>query len=294
MILCRVREAERNAPESRERCTWCVSLRSTHPTVFAANRQFTCSTGSRGRYRTLSGANRTQTQCRLGSDDDEVLTTNFPAADRSGRNPVSGRSRRTRRGTIRNHPRRSSYRTKARFCGEACVAMALQKLGKPADQDFVFDQSGLSPIDGRGCYTKDLADAIRNIGFDAGKVWYKVRSASAQADLDRHFQIILADLANGHTTVVYMHYDEQPKTTEHFRLIVGYDADRDEIIYQEPATSDGEYQRMSRQMLMKLWPLKYKAEEWTVVMMRLRPTSKLRGLHRPNSPMPIMLNTFTS
>ena len=141
------------------------------------------------------------------------------------------------------------------FCGEACVAMALQKLGKPADQDFVFDQSGLSPIHGRGCYARDLADAVRNIGFDAGKVWYKVRPASAEADLDRHFRVILADLSNGHTTVVCMHYDDRPDTTEHFRLIVGYDADRDEIIYQEPATSDGDYQRMSRQMLMKLWPL---------------------------------------
>ena len=163
------------------------------------------------------------------------------------------------------------------FCGEACVAMALQKLGKPADQDFVFDQSGLSPIHGRGCYTKDLAEAVRNIGFDAGKVWYKVRPASAQADLVRLFQVIQADLMNGHTTVVCMHYNDQPETTEHFRLIVGYDADRDEIIYQEPATSDGNYQRMSRQVLMKLWPLKYSADEWTVVMMRLRPTSKLRG-----------------
>ena len=176
---------------------------------------------------------------------------------------------------IRNVPH---IEQKPDFCGEACVAMALQKLGKAADQDFVFDQSGLSPIHGRGCYTKDLADAVRNIGFDAGKVWYKVRPASAQADLDRLFNVIQADLSIGHTTVVCMHYDDQPDTTEHFRLIVGYDADRDEIIYQEPARSDGNYQRMSRQMLMKLWPLKYTAEEWTVVMMRLRPTSKLRGL----------------
>ena len=101
------------------------------------------------------------------------------------------------------------------FCGEACVAMALQKLGKAADQDFVFDQSGLSPIHGRGCYTKDLADAVRNIGFDAGKVWYKIRPASAQADLDRLFSVVQTDLANGHTTVVCMHYDDQPDTTEH-------------------------------------------------------------------------------
>ncbi|MDA1232596.1 MAG: hypothetical protein O2856_17640 [Planctomycetota bacterium] len=71
------------------------------------------------------------------------------------------------------------------FRGEACVAMALQKHGKPADQDFVFDQSGLSPLHGRGCYTKELADAVRNVGFDPGKVWYKFRPASAAANTDQ-------------------------------------------------------------------------------------------------------------
>lgn len=166
---------------------------------------------------------------------------------------------------------------KSDFCGEACVAMALQKHGKPADQDFVFDQSGLSPVEGRGCYTKELADAVRNVGFDPGKVWYKVRTPSAATNMDQLFKVILSDLEKGYTSVVCMHFDDRPNTTEHFRLIVGYDSDRDEVIYHEPATADGGYQRMSRQMFMKLWPLKYTAEEWTVVLMRLRPTSRLKG-----------------
>ena len=163
------------------------------------------------------------------------------------------------------------------FCGEACVAMALCKLGKPADQDFVFDQSGLSPAEGRGCYTKDLANAVRRIGFDAGRVWYRVNPTNAQIELDRLFKVIHSDLLAGHMSVVCMHYDAQPETTEHFRLIVGYDAERDQIIYQEPATADGDSQRISRQLFLKLWPLKYKTDEWTVVLMRLIPTDRLRG-----------------
>ena len=47
-------------------------------------------------------------------------------------------------------------RQKPDFCGEACAAMYLAKLGFPIDQDDVFDQSGLDPELGRGCYTADL------------------------------------------------------------------------------------------------------------------------------------------
>ena len=45
-------------------------------------------------------------------------------------------------------------RQKPDFCGEACAAMYLQKLGVRSDQDAVFDASGLDPALGRGCYTR--------------------------------------------------------------------------------------------------------------------------------------------
>ena len=32
------------------------------------------------------------------------------------------------------------------FCGEACAAMYLQKLGRHVDQNYVFNQSGLDPL----------------------------------------------------------------------------------------------------------------------------------------------------
>lgn len=175
---------------------------------------------------------------------------------------------------IRNVPH---IQQKPDFCGEACVAMALQKLGKPADQDFVFDVSGLSPLQGRGCFTKELAVAVQKTGFAPGLVWHKVVPATAAGQLDALFQTIHSDLQNGHTSIVCMHYDDQPNTTEHFRLIVGYDAQHDDLLFHEPAEANGAYRRMSRAMFLKLWPLKYKTDEWTVVSMRLRPTRNLVG-----------------
>ena len=50
------------------------------------------------------------------------------------------------------------------FCGEACAEMYLRRLGKPLDQDFVFDQSGLDPALARGCYTRDLKVSLERIG----------------------------------------------------------------------------------------------------------------------------------
>ena len=49
------------------------------------------------------------------------------------------------------------------FCGEACAEMALRKLGLKFDQNFVFNQSGLDPALGRGCYTGELVRALKTI-----------------------------------------------------------------------------------------------------------------------------------
>ncbi|MCL4195073.1 MAG: hypothetical protein KJZ87_25255, partial [Thermoguttaceae bacterium] len=66
------------------------------------------------------------------------------------------------------------------FCGEACAAMYLRKLGHAVDQDYVFDQSGLDPRLGRGCHTRDLVTALKAIGFRTGPVWYKVAADRAE------------------------------------------------------------------------------------------------------------------
>ena len=123
------------------------------------------------------------------------------------------------------------------FCGEACAEMYLAKLGKAMDQDYVFDQAGVDPQLGRGCYTRELATALRRIGFRTGNVWYAVTASNAQQQLDSQFRDLHKDLAAGVPSIICMHYDDQPNTTEHFRLILGYDARSDEVIFHEPAVN---------------------------------------------------------
>jgi hypothetical protein len=156
------------------------------------------------------------------------------------------------------------------FCGEACAAMFLQKLGYRADQDFVFDKSGLDPLSGRGCYTKELYTALKQIGFQTGPTWYRMKVGST-GELEKQFATMHADLRAGIPSIICMHYDAQPKTTEHFRLIVGYDGVKDEVIYHEPAVKNGGHKRMSRARLLSLWPLKYGRDLWTVIRMPLKP-----------------------
>lgn len=163
------------------------------------------------------------------------------------------------------------------FCGEACAAMYLRKLGRDLDQDFVFDQSGLDPKLGRGCYTKELHQALRNIGFRTGAGGYTVNSKRAEREMEAQFAALHGDLLAGVPSIICMHYDDQPNTTEHFRLILGYDAKTDEVLYHEPALAEGGYQRMKREQLIKLWPLKYKPTRWTVIRLRLEPGRLIEG-----------------
>ncbi|MAR10326.1 MAG: hypothetical protein CL681_10165 [Blastopirellula sp.] len=181
----------------------------------------------------------------------------FPAASRA--EPLTST-------IIQNVPH---IQQKPDFCGEACAAMWLQKLGHSINQDDVFNQAELDPQLGRGCYTKELTVALRNIGFQTGKVWQTIPASQASRDLHQAFQALHTDLQAGIPSIVCMHYDAQPNTTEHFRLITGYDAKADEVIYQEPATPAGSDQRMQRTKFLQLWPLKYDPQQWTVIRLRL-------------------------
>jgi hypothetical protein len=157
------------------------------------------------------------------------------------------------------------------FCGEACISMALAKLGRPLDQDEVFARSGVDPALGRGAFTKEMQAALTGVGFDPGPVWRQVEAARADAGLEAEWKALHDDLRAGIPSIVCMHYSDKPETTEHFRLVLGYDAARDEVVYHEPAEDDGAYRRMPRTLFLKLWPLKYNAETWTVIRMRMAP-----------------------
>jgi hypothetical protein len=155
------------------------------------------------------------------------------------------------------------------FCGEACAEMWLAKLGHKIDQRAVFNASGLDPTLGRGCYTRDLDAALKKLGFVTGDVYARVAADRADAELEVLWAALHKDLVAGVPSIICMRYDARPDTTEHFRLILGYDTKTDDVFYHEPAEDRGRYRRMKRTELMSLWPLKYGEREWTVIRMRL-------------------------
>jgi hypothetical protein len=166
------------------------------------------------------------------------------------------------------------------FCGEACAEMALRRLGHAVDQDRVFDLSGVDPALGRGATTRELAVALERLGFAVGPVWGTADASRAPAAMGAHFAALHADLARGVPSIVCTRYDERPGAPEHFRLVLGYDAASDEVIYSEPAEANGGYRRMPRARFVDLWPLRYAADAWTVVRLRLEP----RALVEPPAP----------
>lgn len=155
------------------------------------------------------------------------------------------------------------------FCGEACAEMVLRKLGRKVTQDQVFEQSGLDPAMGRGCYTAELNTALQRLGFRVGGVWARVETARAAEQMEAQWQALYEDLVQGTPSIVCMHYDERPDTTEHFRLVLGFDPAADAVLYHEPAAAAGAYRRMKRAQFLKLWPLQYDSQYSTVIRFRM-------------------------
>jgi hypothetical protein len=160
---------------------------------------------------------------------------------------------------------------KTDFCGEACAAMFLKRLGWKGDQDDVFNVSGVDPLLGRGCYTSELAAALVRIGFKAGGTGAKVPAARAAEGMETQWRALYNDLDAGRPSIVCMHYDVKPGAPEHFRLILGYDPSDDTVVYNEPAEADGAYRHMKRADFLALWPLKYTPDSWTVIRLPLEP-----------------------
>jgi len=109
------------------------------------------------------------------------------------------------------------------------------------------------------------------MGFDVGPVWYRVNT---QRGVEDEFRALHADLLRGVPSIVCGHYSDQPQTTEHMRLVLGYDAARDEVLYHEPAEDRGGYRRMKRDLFLKLWTFKPSNDRWTLIRMRLDAASK--------------------
>ncbi len=167
-------------------------------------------------------------------------------------------------------------RQKPDYCGEACAEMALRRLGVSIDQDGVFDLTGVDPALNRGAWTRELKVALEAVGFEVGPVWAEVEVADLDRQMEDRWTSLHADLMRGVPSIVCTRYDSAPETTEHFRLILGYDAEADQVVYHEPAEDDGAYRRMDRELFLSLWPLKYGRDRWSVIRFALEPGPKLR------------------
>lgn len=177
-------------------------------------------------------------------------------------------------------------RQKPDFCGEADVEMALRREGRDVTQDDVFNSSGVDPLLGRGAWTDELARALRALGVDPGPVWYRAPSKDAARHADAQFKALHQDLVAGVPSIVCMHYSDAPKTTEHFRLVTGYDAKTDEVIYQEPAEDDGANRRMARALFLKLWTFRPAPERVTMIRLRVPRAAAPRALVQESRPSP--------
>jgi hypothetical protein len=101
--------------------------------------------------------------------------------------------------------------------------------------------------------------------------------------LETHWRALCEDLRRGVPSIVCMHYSAAPATTEHFRLVIGFDPATQELIYHEPAEADGANRRMPKALFLKLWPLKYDTRRWTLIRLRMeagaiREVAPVRGL----------------
>jgi len=161
------------------------------------------------------------------------------------------------------------------FCGEACAEMVLRKLGFEVTQDQVFDLAGVNPALGRGAWTPELARALRTLGFETGPI-YRQLEPGAVAEVEAAFATLHEDLVQGVPSIVCMYSHEGADATEHFRLVLGYEAATDAVLYHEPAEEDGAYRAMSRELFLRLWPLKGRTR-WSLIRLRLeRPISAAR------------------
>jgi hypothetical protein len=170
-------------------------------------------------------------------------------------------------------------RQKPDFCGEACLEMVLRRLGKPAwTQDRVFDVSGVDPAEGRGCWTRDLVKAARTIGFRTGEVWTSI--GPGEQALEDPWRALHGDLARGIPSIVCMRFAPD-NPAEHFRLVVGYDAEKDEVLHHDPAVKSGAYRRLSRETFLSLWPMGTRGGERSVIRLRMAPGEKLADPPKP-------------
>lgn len=157
------------------------------------------------------------------------------------------------------------------FCGEACAEMGLARFGLHYSQDQIFTLSGVDPLKGRGLVTDELARTLVSLGFDVGRVWNRVDPQNAAPQLEAQWRALHADLIAGWPSIICGWSSFGANRSEHMRLIVGYDANTDEVLFQEPAQKEATLGRLKRSDFMALWTFKPSKERWTLIRMALKP-----------------------
>src|SRR5262245_4366130 len=155
------------------------------------------------------------------------------------------------------------------FCGEASAERGLQKFGLSVTQDPIFTRSSVDPLKGRGVWTDGLARTLRLLGFEPGRVWNRVDPKNATAELEAQWRALHGDLTRGVPSIICGWSSFGPNRSEHMRLVVGYDAKTDEVLFQEPAQAEATLGRLKRDDFMQLWTFKPSKDRWTLIRMAL-------------------------
>ncbi len=126
-------------------------------------------------------------------------------------------------------------RQKPDYCGEACVAMVSNYLGKPVKQDQVNAAGGL---DGkRGVYSNELERAIADLKLKTGAVAAAYPDRDADDALLDRWRLIQA-LERGRPVLMGFWADPERKSAnfnfDHFVLLVGYNLDKGAMIIHDP------------------------------------------------------------
>ena len=145
------------------------------------------------------------------------------------------------------------------FSGEACAAMFLSRRGGRVRPSDVFNRAGIDPQNGRGCRPQELCDALRRLGVATG-AGVVVLPASPKKAVERQFKLLRADLARGVASIVTLRASHAGvpvgagSRSPRFLLVVGYDADKDRVVYHDPARRDGASLHMTRTRMLADWP----------------------------------------
>ena len=158
---------------------------------------------------------------------------------------------------------------KTDFCGEACAEMFFKASGQEISQDAVFNVSGLSPEKGRGCYAPELFRSLKKLGIQPGVGWYAVRTSNHVVEMKKLWESVYFKIKQGIPSIVCTRYSNKPGSSEHFRLVIGFDRLKQEVIYHEPAIKAAANQRMGLEEFLEIWPLKYRKDQWTVIAFHL-------------------------